>query len=313
MSLVDAQGVTVRFQTAQGTVHACQDVSLRIAPGEAVGLVGESGSGKSTLGRALLRLCPLEAGAVRFDGQDLAALGPAALRALRRRMQPVFQDPLASLDPRLTMGAALREALRAAGVPEAEWGARTGALLASLGVPLDAEGRLPRELSAGQRQRVCIARAMASDPAFLVLDEPVSALDVSVQAQIAQVLTRLRDERGLAWLFISHDLSLVAHLCSRMAVMLLGRVVEQGPTAQVVDSPRHPYTRALLAAIPARTPSERRPHAPLPGEPPSPLRPPRGCAFHTRCPRAQERCRAEVPRLEGDVHQVACFFPEAGP
>jgi oligopeptide/dipeptide ABC transporter ATP-binding protein len=309
-ALLDIRNLSVQFQTAKGPLHAVTDISLAIARGETVGLVGESGSGKSTLARAVLQLLPASGGRVIFDGREVHKLSAVELRAVRRRMQPVFQDPTASLDPRLTIGATLAEAFLAAGITSAsEQKAKVGPLLESLGLSPELEARLPRELSSGQRQRVCIGRALAVGPELLVLDEPVSALDVSVQAQILELLAKLRVDRGLTYLFISHDLGVVSQLCSRVAVMNLGRIVEEGPVAEVLDAPRHPYTRALLASLPARTPKERV-DRPLPkGEPPSPLAPPPGCPFHPRCPNAQARCRVEVPRLEGDTRRAACFFP----
>jgi oligopeptide/dipeptide ABC transporter ATP-binding protein len=308
--LLDVRNLSVRFETPRGPLHAVTDVSLALARGETLGLVGESGSGKSTLARAVLQLQPASGGRVLFDGAEVGGLDAQKLRALRRRMQPVFQDPTASLDPRMTIGATLAEAFFAAGITSAkEQQAKVGPLLETLGLPADLAARHPRELSSGQRQRVCIGRALAVGPELLVLDEPVSALDVSVQAQVLELLVSLRQRLNLTYLFITHDLGVVAQLCSRVAVMNLGRIVEEGPVAEVLAAPRHPYTRALLASIPARTPRDRVERALPRGEPPSPLSPPPGCSFHPRCPGAQPRCRSEVPRLEGDGRRAACFFP----
>ncbi|MCW3475391.1 ABC transporter ATP-binding protein [Limobrevibacterium gyesilva] len=311
--LVRADSLTRHFGTAglfgRGRpVQAVTEVSLSIARGEAVGLVGESGSGKSTVGRLLLGLLPATSGRALFDGTDLAQAKPAELRALRRRMQLVFQDPYGSLDPRRTVGAQIADALVIHGiVPPPARAARVAALLEQVGLAPEHAQRYPHEFSGGQRQRVGIARALATGPDFLVADEPVSALDVSVQAQVLALLADLRTRLGLAMLFISHDLPVVRHLCDRVAVMYLGRVMEEGPVAQVFASPRHPYTRALLSAAPSLHARHRRTRILLQGEPPSPADPPSGCVFRTRCPYALPACAEQIPALQGTEHRVACI------
>ena len=307
--LLQATDLTVDYDSAAGRVRAVDHVSLSILRGETLGLVGESGCGKSSLGRALLRLLPIQTGTVRFDGVDLHTLSAAGLKKLRPRMQPVFQDPIAALDPRMSVGDTLGEALTIrAALTRAGREAQITALLATLGLPADSANRRPHAFSAGQRQRICIARALAVGPEFLVLDEPVSALDVSVQAQIVNLLVELQRTRALTYLFISHDLGVVAHLATRVAVMYAGRIVELGPTEAVLTRPMHPYTRALIASLPARSPEDRGQRVPVPGEPPSPLRRPPGCAFHPRCALAIASCRAEAPPLlpVGPGHFAAC-------
>jgi oligopeptide/dipeptide ABC transporter ATP-binding protein len=291
-------------------VRAVDGVSLDIAAGEALGLVGESGSGKSTLGRAILRLQPATAGAVRFEGRDLLALTREELRALRRRMQMIFQDPGGALDPRRTAGEAIAEGLVIhRRVPAAEIPARVAALLAEVGLDAGAAGRRPHEFSGGQRQRIGVARALAVDPAFLVCDEPVSALDVSVRAQVVNLLGALRRNRGLAMLFIAHDLAVVRQVAARIAVMYAGRIVELGGTEALLATPRHPYTQALRSAAPVADPAPRPGRIVLPGEAPSLSAPPSGCPFHPRCfhPGRDARCTAERPELRpvGPV-LVAC-------
>jgi oligopeptide/dipeptide ABC transporter ATP-binding protein len=273
-------------------------VDLRIARGEALGLVGESGSGKSTIGRLLLRLLRPTGGTVRFDGADITALDRGALRPMRRRMQMVFQDPFGSLNPRMTVGAAVADGMLLHRIaPRDEARDRVAALLARVGLPPEAAARPPRALSGGQRQRVAIARALAVEPDFLVADEPVSALDVSVGAEILALLRELRAERGLALLFVSHDLGAVRALCDRVAVLYLGRVMEEAPAEALFSDPRHPYTRALLSASPSRPGRARGPRIVLSGEIPSPAAPPSGCVFRTRCPHALPACAEEVPEL----------------
>jgi len=293
-----------------GAVHAVDGVSLAVAEGEVLAIVGESGCGKSTLGRVMLRLIEPDSGSVRFAGEDLASLSPAALRARRRDMQIIFQDPFGSLDPRMTVAQAIAEPLRLHRVvPRAEEAARVAELLRRVGLRPENAGRWPHEFSGGQRQRIAIARALASNPRLIIGDEPVSALDVSVQAQVINLLRDLIRDLRLTFVLVSHDLGVVGHVADRVAVMYLGRLVEEGPAEDVLGAPRHPYTRALVAAMPGaqtKTP-------PLEGDVPSPIAPPSGCRFHTRCAFAAERCRAETPRLEGVGHAVACHFAESLP
>ena len=293
-----------------GAVHAVDGVSLSVAEGEVLAIVGESGCGKSTLGRVMLRLIEPDSGSVRFAGEDLASLSPSALRARRRDMQIIFQDPFGSLDPRMTVAQAIAEPLRLHRlVPRAEEAARVAELLRRVGLRPENAGRWPHEFSGGQRQRIAIARALASNPRLIIGDEPVSALDVSVQAQVINLLRDLIRDLRLTFVLVSHDLGVVRHVADRVAVMYLGRIVEEGPAEDVLGAPRHPYTRALVAAMPGaqtKTP-------PLEGDVPSPIAPPAGCRFHTRCAFAVERCRAETPRLEGVGHAVACHFAESLP
>ncbi len=313
--LVAAQDVSVTFRRrgllrAGAAVRAVNGVSLAIPPGEALGIVGESGSGKSTLGRLLLGLLAPTAGHVTFDGQRLDGLPATEWRKLRRRMQIVFQDPYGSLDPRRRVGAQIGDGLAIHDLaPAAERAARVAALLETVGLDTTHADRFPHEFSGGQRQRVGIARALATKPDFLVADEPVSALDVSIQAQILDLLARLRRDFGLAMLFISHDLAVVRHLCDRVAVMYLGRVMEEGPAATVLDRPRHPYTRALVSATPRIRAGERRQRILLPGDPPSPSAPPSGCVFRTRCLHAAPACAETIPPLvtASDGVAAACI------
>ena len=293
-------------------LHAVTQVDLTVYEGETLALVGESGCGKSTLGRLLLGLLPPTGGQVFFAGQDLAALAPAALRALRRQMQMVFQDTAASLNPRQNVGSILAEPLRIHRLcPPSDYPARCAALLEQVGLPRQLLERFPHELSGGQRQRVGIARALALSPRLIVCDEPVSALDVSVQAQVLNLLADLQEARGLTYVLISHDLGVVRHSADRVCVMFLGRVCEIGPTKALFTAPRHPYTKFLLAAVPRPDPTCRsRGEDLLAGELPSPVAPPSGCPFHTRCPYAQEICAQQVPPLQGEGdHQAACHFP----
>lgn len=300
------------FQRTVGVVNAVAGVSLEVREGETLGLVGESGCGKSTLARSIVQLVPYAAGEVRFEGQALHRLAPAALRRLRPRLQMIFQDPYASLNPRKTIFDALAEPLRVhAVVPRQAIAAEVDALMDQVGLARQFIRKFPHEFSGGQRQRVAIARALALRPTMLIADEPVSALDISVQAQILNLLARLARENGLAMMLISHDLSVVQHMSDRIAVMYLGRIVEIGASDRVMRTPHHPYTQALLRAVPKLhpVPSETAADAPLRGDPPSPLHPPSGCAFHPRCPYATEACRQKTPNLEdaGNGHRNACL------
>ena len=304
------RGLSKTFPTARGTVHAVSDVSLDIPRGSITGLVGESGSGKTTLGRTLLRLVEPTAGQTMLDGTDINRLDARAMRGMRRRMQLIFQDPVSSLNPRLKVGQIVAEGLIAHGIgTEAERRAKVADLLSEVGLAPDAANRYPHEFSGGQRQRIGIARALALNPEFIVADECVSALDVSIQAQVLNLLMELRERRGLTMLFIAHDLSVVEYLCDQIAVMYLGRIVEVGPARQVYHSPRHPYTRALLSAIPQPDPRHRKAREILPGDIPSPLAPLSGCVFRTRCRLAVPDCAdafpAPVPVGEG--HVVHCL------
>jgi oligopeptide/dipeptide ABC transporter ATP-binding protein len=335
--LVSVENLTKQFAARpsifirdQGRIRAVDGVSLHIAAGETLGLVGESGCGKSTLARAILRLHEPTSGRVIIDGTDVTALAPRALRAFRKRAQIIFQDPYASLNPRMTVAATLGEPLiihrHDLGGTRGERRTRVLELLDRVGLRRDIAGRYPHELSGGQRQRVGIARALAVAPRFIVADEPLSSLDVSIQAQIVNLLVDLQRQSALTFLFISHDLEIVRHLCDRVAVMYFGRIVELAPTVALYTQPLHPYTVALLSAVPrpvgastssvgAADTSQRRNRSLLAGEPPSPLQPPPGCPFHPRCPLyaqkgAPQRCRDEAPLLSVHAasHAAACHF-----
>jgi oligopeptide/dipeptide ABC transporter ATP-binding protein len=298
-----------------GAVRAVDGVSFAIGRGETLGLVGESGCGKSTVARLVLRLEKPTAGRVLFDGTDLLSLASGALRAKRRELQIVFQDPMGSLNPRMTVGEILAEPLRVHRVASGrELDARVALLLEQVGIPASWRARYPHEFSGGQRQRIGVARAIALGPKLVVCDEAVSALDVSVQAQVLNLLLELRERLGLAYLFISHDLSVVRHVSDRVAVMYLGQIVEQASTAALFESPAHPYTRALLSAIPVPDPRRRRERIVLAGDVPSPANPPAGCRFHTRCPAVMARCSREEPPAYpvGDGHEVRCFLAAPG-
>lgn len=302
----------VKGQGKGTALHAVSGVDLAVYEGETLALVGESGCGKSTLGRLLLGLLPPTQGQVFFDGQDLAALPPARLRALRRQMQLVFQDTAAALNPRWTVGQSLAEPLRIHNLcPRGEYAARGAALLTQVGLAPDLLDRYPHQLSGGQRQRVGLARALALSPRLVVCDEPVSALDVSVQAQMLNLLADLQRAQGLTYVLISHDLGVVRHSADRVCVMFLGRVCEVGPTQALFSAPRHPYTKFLLDSVPRPDPTRRGESGPpLAGEIPSPVHPPSGCRFRTRCPYAQDICAQTVPPLTGaGDHQAACHFP----
>ena len=315
--LLDIQHL-VKHYPGRPPVRAVDGVSLMIAPGQTLGLVGESGSGKSTVGRTVLRLQEPTAGRVLFEGEDVFALGTGPLRALRRRMQIVFQDPYSSLNPRMTVGGTLREPIEIHRLaPPAQMEARIAALLDEVGLDAAFARRYPHELSGGQRQRVGIARALSVEPRFIVCDEPVSALDVSVQAQVLNLLADLQQKRRLTYLFIAHDLAVVRHIADQVAVMYLGRIVERAPAAVIYSAPRHPYTRALLSAVPEPNPRAARARIVLSGDIPSPAHPPSGCPFHPRCPhpKKNERCRTETPALRvvgpsSPGHFAACHFAE---
>jgi oligopeptide/dipeptide ABC transporter ATP-binding protein len=295
------------------TVRAVDGVSFQVAKGQTLALVGESGCGKTTTGRCVLFLQHPTSGEVIVNGERVDPSDAAAMRARRKQLQIIFQDPNSSLNPRMTIGQTLGEALAFHHMVEGGDRERAvGELLETVGLHAQQAGRYPNELSGGQRQRVGIARALAVNPELVVADEPVSALDVSVQAQILQLLERLRDERGLAYLFISHDLGVVRHIADDVAVMYLGVIVERAPAAALFDRPLHPYTKALLAAAPVANPRLRRERIPLPGDPPSPIAPPSGCRFRTRCPFATEHCAVAVPPLRElePGHWVACHYAE---
>ncbi|MFC6887572.1 ABC transporter ATP-binding protein [Halorubrum trueperi] len=293
------------------SVKAVDGVSFEVAEGETLGLVGESGCGKSTTGETVLRLREATEGWITFDGDDLLAMDDDELTQFRKRAQIVFQDPFSSLDPRMTAGDIITEGLRIHGIADrAERRERAGDLLERVGLSADQIDRYPHEFSGGQRQRIGIARALALDPEFVVLDEPVSALDVSVQAQILNLLDDLQAEFGLTYLFIAHNLSVVRHICDRVAVMYLGEIVEIGPVEEIFADPKHPYTEALLSSVPRVTTEERDgDFSTLRGDVPSPRNPPAGCRFHTRCPEARAACRESTPPAYavGDRRQAACF------
>jgi peptide/nickel transport system ATP-binding protein len=322
MALLEVQDLHVHYRGSRslpdllarrpGTVvRAVSGVSLSVERGETVGLVGESGCGKSTLGRAILRLTPASSGRIGFDGTNVLELGKEPLLRFRRRAQMVFQDPFASLNPRFTVLETLAEVLRVHRVcPKGEILPRVHELMAQVGLPLELAGRKGRSLSGGQCQRVGIARALAAGAEFLIADEPVSALDVSIQAQILKLFARLQRERHLTLVFISHDLGVVRYLCRRVAVMYLGRIVEEGPVARIFADPKHPYTRSLIEAIPTMDPDATLGAAALAGEPPSPREQPAGCPFHPRCPKVMAECRAGAPPAAREIEgrRVACHL-----
>ncbi len=321
-ALITVRGLKVHFPIRSGlvlnrqvgAVQAVDGVDLEIEEGKTLGLVGESGCGKSTLGRALLRLVPITEGSVEFDGVDIATIRGEKLRHLRQDMQMVFQDPMASLNPRQSVETILTEPLRAHGIAY-DRKTRVRELLDQVGLPASAAQKFPHEFSGGQRQRIGIARAVALEPRFVIADEPVSALDVSIQAQILNLLEELQDKLGLTYLVIAHDLAVVRHVSDEVAVMYLGGVVEQAPSDELYASPRHPYTRALMSAVPVPDPmvEATRERILLQGDLPSPADPPTGCRFHTRCPfRQQTRCDTERPVLRAlePGHLVACHWAE---
>jgi peptide/nickel transport system ATP-binding protein len=305
------QGVLRR---TKGWVQAVTDVDLEVRAGETVALVGESGCGKTTVGRSILRLEEPQAGRIFFEGKDLRTLSGPALRAERRNLQVVFQDPMASLNPRMRVRDLVAEGMRSFGLAsdEADLTQKVAEMLERVQLDPDSMWSYPHEFSGGQRQRICIARALAVDPKLVICDEAVSALDVSIQAQILNLLGDLQRELGLAYLFITHDLGVVRHLSDRVAVMYLGRIVESGPTERIFEAPSHPYTRALLDAVPSVDPTRRSADPPILGDVPSPSNPPRGCHFHPRCPVALARCSEEDPPpvTVGEDHQARCFLAE---
>jgi oligopeptide/dipeptide ABC transporter ATP-binding protein len=325
VNLLEIRGLSTWFPIRRGVlaavhghVQALTEVDLALKPGETVGLVGESGCGKTTLGRTLMGLDEPTRGDALFKGEAVIAAGRPARRGGRRDMQMIFQDPMASLNPRMTVLDIVAEGMQRHGLLEGSPEEAVGRILRDVGLDETAFHRYPFEFSGGQRQRICIARALALKPSLLICDEAVSALDVSVQAQVINLLVELRQKYGLAYLFISHDLSVVRFLSDRVAVMYLGRIVEEGPTEDIMNSPRHPYTQALLSAIP-RVRQERKERMILSGEIPSPSNPPPGCPFHTRCPAAMIVCRGEMPPVTADgARSVRCYLhtgalPSAGP
>ena len=317
-TLLDVQGLSVHFPVYKGffrrqtgVIKAADDVSFHAIEGETLGLVGESGCGKSTTGRAVLRLFDVTAGTIELEGEDITHLTGDRLRIKRQRMQMIFQDPQASLNPRMTVGSIVAEPLNEhRALARAEMRERVESLLSDVGLEPTYANRYPHEFSGGQRQRIGIARALALEPKFIVCDEPIAALDVSIQAQVVNLLEDLQDRLGLTYLFISHDLSMVRHIADRVAVMYLGRIVEVAERESLYREPRHPYTRALLSAVPVANPEieAARERIILEGDVPSPASPPPGCNFSTRCPWANERCRHEVPawRELGQGRFVAC-------
>lgn len=317
--LIEVKNLVKRFPIKGGilsrevaSVQAVSDVSLSIQRGETLGLVGESGCGKSTLGRCILRLLEPTSGSIVFDGVDITHLNTRELRRLRRKMQIIFQDPYASLNPRMTVGDIIAEPLSIHGLYKGETEGRVKKLLDLCGLRAEALYRYPHEFSGGQRQRICIARALAVEPEFIVCDEPVSALDVSIQSQILNLMVDLQQELKLTYLFISHDLKVVEHMSNRVAVMYLGRIVEQAVADEIYSNPLHPYTRALLSAIPIPDPKFKKDRLILEGDVPSPISPPSGCHFHPRCPIAKENCRSAYPALSPDGktdHLTACLYP----
>lgn len=299
----------------RAAISAVDRVSFEVYAGETFGIVGESGCGKTTLGRTIVRLYKPTSGTIRYRGAPIEGLGRAALRPLRRDLQMIFQDPFASLNPRMTVAAILEEPLRVQGIAAEERGRRIWEIAELVGLRIDDLHRYPHEFSGGQRQRVCIARALVLHPRVVVADEPVSALDVSVQAQVLNLLVDLQRRLALTYLFISHDLAVVKYVADRIGVMYLGRLVEVAPATPLYGSPAHPYTRALIAAVPSLRAPRRHSDSPAPaGEPPSPMDPPRGCAYDSRCPYVRDRCRTEIPYLRplrADAGRlVACHFAE---
>ena len=309
--LLRAEHLTKEFRSGGGVVHAVSDVSFEIYRGETLALVGESGCGKSTLGRLLLRLLRPTSGTVMMDGKDLTAMSDGEMRRFRRNMQLVFQDPYTALDPRMTVKKIIGEPLRAFGVHRTERQRIVMETAEQVGIPVEFLDRYPHQFSGGQRQRIGIARALALQPSLIVCDEPVSALDVSIQAQILNLLHDLQQQFGVTYLFISHDLSVVHYVSDRVCVMFLGKICEIGDCDEIFSAPRHPYTKFLLAATPKLDPRQKQDAGEiLKGEIPSPMHPPSGCRFRTRCPYATERCAQEEPVLQGENgHLAACHYP----
>jgi peptide/nickel transport system ATP-binding protein len=312
MSLLSVLSLCVQYHSARGVVRAVDEVSFDVEAGETLGLVGESGCGKSTLGKAIMRLVPSCDGRVVLDGQDITHLQGRPLKAARKTMQMIFQDPYGSLNPRHDVGTSVGQPLSVAGWSRRDIRDRVVELMLKVGLPAEAMRRYPHEFSGGQRQRIGIARALALSPKIIICDEPVSALDVSVRAQVINLLKDLQQSTGVSYLFISHDLSVVEHICDRLIVMYLGRIVESGRGEEIWRHPAHPYTQALLAAAPVADPrlARSRTRQVLQGELPSPIDPPAGCAFHTRCPSARARCRQERPMLRAmpGGRKVACHY-----
>jgi oligopeptide/dipeptide ABC transporter ATP-binding protein len=316
-ALLEVKNLKVHFPVKRGMfgrahefVKAVNDVTFSVAPGETLGLVGESGCGKTTLGRAIVRLVEPTAGSVFLDGVDITQMEGAALRAQRRKLQIIFQDPYGSLNPRMTVEDVVGEALDIHGLAENKSARqkRIAELLKAVGLDSTYAQRYPHEFSGGQRQRIGIARALAVEPKLIVCDEPVSALDVSVQAQIINLLQDLQQQRGIAYLFIAHDLAVVEHISRRVMVMYLGKIVELAEAKAIIRAPKHPYTQALISAVPEVDPDSKRQRIILPGDVPSPIHPPSGCPFHPRCPLVEERCRVEIPALREITpgHYAAC-------
>jgi oligopeptide transport system ATP-binding protein len=321
VNLLEVQNLKVHFPVEHGLfspvsayVKAVDDVSFALAAGETLGLVGESGCGKTTLGRAIVRLLEPTSGQILFQGEDIARLNGAGLRALRRQFQMIFQDPYSSLNPRMRVGDSIGEAIDIHRLADsaAAREQRIQELLLAVGLEPAHAPRYPHEFSGGQRQRIGIARALAVEPRLLVCDEPVSALDVSVQAQIVNLLQDLQARHALGYLFIAHDLAVVEHISHRVAVMYLGRIVELGEARTIIATPKHPYTQALISAVPVVDPVSKRQRIILPGDVPSPIHPPAGCPFHPRCPLAEERCRSVVPALREvtPAHGAACHLAQ---